>query len=183
MLDSHQEQQLTGAGDTLLHYHLADRGPFPIPHGSFYDTTTQSIVSTTTAYPITLNTTVLSKGVSVASSSRITVAAKGVYNLQFSCQLANSDVQSQDAEIWLAKNGSNVTESSTIIDVPQSHGGGDGHAVAAWNSFIALNRNDYVELLWCATSTLVSMPHRAAAVTPTRPSVPSVIVTRNLVSV
>lgn len=27
MLDSYQEQQLTGAGDTLLHHHLSDRIP------------------------------------------------------------------------------------------------------------------------------------------------------------
>lgn len=27
MLDNNQEQQLTGAGDTLLHYHLSDRIP------------------------------------------------------------------------------------------------------------------------------------------------------------
>lgn len=27
MLDSFQEQQLTGGGDTLLHFHLADRTP------------------------------------------------------------------------------------------------------------------------------------------------------------
>ena len=182
-LDARQEGELTGGGDTFLHYHLADRGPFPIPHGSFYDTTQHNIVSTTAAYPITLNTTVLSKGVSIVSNSRITVRSLGVYNIQFSLQLENSDSQDHDAEVWLSKNGTNVTESSTIVSVPGKHGSINGHCVAAWNFFEEMNSGDYVELYWKADSTTVFMPHRAATTSPTRPSVPSVILTVNLVSI
>ena len=183
-LDPRQEQQLISAGDNLLHYNLADRGPFPIPHGSFYDTTAQVISSTTTAYAMTYNTTVESYEVWVgATPSMVYVGASGVYNIQFSCQLANTDSQAHDAEIWLAINGSNITESSTIIGIPSSHGGVDGHSVAAWNFLQRLNRNDYFQLVWRADSTQVSMPHRAATTSPTRPSVPSVILTVNLVSI
>ena len=39
------------------------------PYGSFYDTTDQTAASTSTAYAITLNTTDLSNGISVQSSS------------------------------------------------------------------------------------------------------------------
>ena len=184
MLANWQEQELVNGGDSRLHYHLDDRGPFPIPHGSFYDTTQQNIVSTTTAYAITLDTTALSKGVEIVSNSRITVKSRGVYNIQFSCQLENSDTGSvHDAEIWLSKNGTNVTESSTIVGVPAKHGGINGHCVAAWNFFVAAERNDYFELYWKADNTSVFMPHRAATTSPTRPSVPSVILTVNLVSV
>lgn len=183
MLDPRDEQQLVGGGDTLLHYHLADRGPFPIPHGSFYDTTTQSIVSTTTAYALKCNTTTESYQVYVVADDKFYVTVPGVYNIQFSCQLTNTDTKTNDAEFWLSVNGTNVTESSTILDVPQSHDGVAGHAVAAWNFIVRLARNDYFQLMWCADSTTVSLPHRAATTSPTRPSVPSVIVTAHLVSV
>jgi hypothetical protein len=56
-------------------------------YGSFYDTTDQTAVSTTVAYAITLNTTDISQGVSIASSSQLTFAEAGVYNIQFSVQL------------------------------------------------------------------------------------------------
>ena len=41
------------------------------PYGSFQDTTTQTIASTTTAYAMTFNTTDYSSGVSIVSNSRI----------------------------------------------------------------------------------------------------------------
>ncbi len=178
-----QENELTFGGDTRLHYHLEDRGPFVIPHGYFYDTTTKTIASTTTAYALALNTTVYSKGVEIVDNSKITVAAPGVYNIQFSAQLQNAGAQEHDVEIWLSKNGSNVADSNTIVGVGASHGGVPGHEVAAWNLFIALNRNDYVELYWRASSTDVSMAYSAAAASPTRPAVPSLIVSANLVSI
>lgn len=183
MIDPRAAQELIGGGDTLLHYHLADRGPFPIPYGSFYDTTQQTIASTTEAYAMTYNTTVLSNGVEIVDNSKITVTAAGIYNIQFSAQLENPDSQEHDVEIWLSKNGINVTESSTMVYVPAKHGSIDGHVAAAWNFFVELSRNDYVELMWHAGSTLVRIPHRAATTNPTRPSVPSVILTVNLMSV
>lgn len=182
-LDSRQEQELTGGVDTLLHYHANDRGPFPIPHGAFYDTTTQSAASTTVAYPITYNTTLYSKGVSLATTSRVLISTTGTYNIQFSCQLENPNVQDQDVEVWLSENGTNVVDSSTLIDVPQKHGGVDGHTVAAWNFFRQLQRGDYFELYWQTSSTAVIMPYRAATTSPTRPGIASAILTVNLVSI
>lgn len=181
-LEAYQERGLVDGGDTLLHYHLADRGPFPIPCANFYDTTQQNAVSTTVAYPMTLNTEVFNNIVR-KSGSKFYAVAEGIYNIQFSCQLENSDSQTWDAEIWLAKNGSNVTESSTIIAVPAKHGSTHGHCVAAWNFFERLASGDYFELMWRAESTAVYMPHRAATTSPARPSVPSIILTINLVSI
>lgn len=43
-LDQYQEQQLTGAGDTLLHYHLADRAT----NAGLQSAARQAIVSDTT---------------------------------------------------------------------------------------------------------------------------------------
>jgi hypothetical protein len=45
-----------------------------LPYGAFQDSTTQTAANTTTAYPITFNTTDFSNGVTMVSGSRFTVA-------------------------------------------------------------------------------------------------------------
>ncbi len=147
------------------------------PYGSFQDTTTQTIASTTTAYPMTFNTTDHSNGVSIVSNSRITVANYGIYNIQFSGQFANTDTQIHDVDIWLSKNGTNVALSKGQISIPNSHGGVDGHILPAWNYFIELNAGDYVQLMWQASSTQVSMISLPTATSPTRPAAASIIAT------
>lgn len=147
------------------------------PYGAFQDTTTQSISSTTTAYAMTFNTTDYSNGISIVSNSRITVKNYGIYNIQFSAQFSNTDTQIHDVDIWLAKNGTNVALSKGQISIPNSHGGVDGHILPAWNYFIELNANDYVEIMWQATNTSVSMNSIPAATSPTRPAAASIIAT------
>ncbi len=152
------------------------------PYGAFQDTTDQSAASTTTAYIITYNTTDYSEGVTLASSSRLTAGFSGLYNLQFSIQFANADTQIQDVDIWFRKNGTDIAGSNSKFSVPNSHGGTNGHLIAAMNFFVALAKNDYVELMWSTTSTLVTIEQIPAQTSPTRPSTPSVIATMSYLS-
>lgn len=145
------------------------------PYGAFQDTTTQTISSITTSYPMRFNTTDYSSGVSVVSNSRITVSNYGIYNIQFSGQFQNTDSQIQDVDIWLSKNGTNVSLSRGSISISNRHGSIDGSILPAWNYFIELNAGDYVELMWQASSTLVSMISLPTATSPTRPAAASII--------
>lgn len=152
------------------------------PYGSFSDTTDQTIASTTTAYSFTFNTTDYSEGVSVASSSRITVGYSGLYNIQFSAQLENNDSQAHDASIWFSKNGTNIDNSNSEFTIPSSHGGINGRLIAGLNFFVALAKNDYVEIKWSANSTTVSTQHIPTQASPTRPATPSIIATVSYLS-
>lgn len=152
-----------------------------VPYGAFQDTTDQTAASTTAAYAITLNTTDHAVGVSVVSSSQITVRSAGVYNVQFSIQFANTNVAIQDVDVWFRKNGSDIAGSNSKFSVPNSHGGVDGHLISSLNFYVQLAANDYIQLMWSTTSTDVSIEHLAAQTSPTRPSTPSVIVTINKV--
>ena len=153
----------------------------PVPYGAFQDSTDQTAASTTAAYAITLNTTDYSAGVSVVSNSQITVRTGGVYNIQFSIQFANGNVAIQDVDIWFRKNGTDVAGSNSKFSVPNSHGGTDGHLIAALNFYLQLAAGDYVQIMWATTSTDVSLEQIPAQTTPTRPSTPSAIVTVNKV--
>jgi len=153
-----------------------------LPFGAFQDSTDQSAASTTTAYAIGLNTTDYSNGVTVSNTSRINFKNAGTYNIQFSIQFANDDSQIQDVDVWFRKNGTDVAGSNSKFSVDSKHGSIKGHLIAALNFFIQLAANDYVEIMWATSSTLVTVEHLPTQTTPDRPATPSVIVTANCVS-
>lgn len=146
-------------------------------YGCFYDKTTQTAASTTAAYTITYNTVDGHNGVSLVSGSRITVANAGLYNLQFSVQFANTDTQIHDADLWLRKNGTDFPDSNSTFSVPNSHGGVTGHTIGAANFFLSLVANDYVEMVWHADDTHISIEYTGTQTSPVRPTTPSIIVT------
>lgn len=120
-------------------------------------------------------------GVSVQNNqngfpTRITVDNTGVYNLQFSAQLANTANTNIAFDIWFAYTGSNMANTNTQIDVNKS-AGQLGRAVAAWNLLIPIQANDYVEILWSCNAGTGQIAYNAPQSTPTRPAVPSVIAT------
>jgi len=152
------------------------------PYGAFQDSTDQTAASTTAAYAVTFNTTDFSNGISVASNSRITVKSYGIYNVQFSFQFVNTGTQIQDVDIWFRKNGTNIDNSNSRFSIPNSHGGVDGHLIAAMNFWVEMQANDYVEIMWRTTSTAVSIQQIPSQTSPTRPATPSAIVTVNFAS-
>ena len=153
------------------------------PHGAFQDSTDQTAANTTTAYAVTFNTTDFANGVTVASNSRITVADAGIWNLQFSIQFTNTTNASQDVDVWFRVNGTNSANSNSRFGFAPRKGVGDPyHIIAAMNYFLSLNATDYVEIMWRPTDVGVSIEQYAAGTSPTRPAVPSAIVTMSFVS-
>ena len=148
--------------------------------GSFYDTTTQVLIAANSAQPMTLNQAtdgnggVIARGVSVVAPGRITVAEAGVYNIQFSAQLDKTDAGTDLVDIWLAINGQNnpVPWTNTSVAVSTTL-----KSVAAWNFVIELNANDFVQIMWSSPDVNMRLFSQPAATNPTRPGIPSVIVT------
>jgi hypothetical protein len=153
------------------------------PHGAFQDSTDQVAANTTTAYAITFDTTDFSNGVTLSNSSRLNVSQAGLYNLQFSIQFKNTTNDGQDVDVWFRKNGTNIDNSNSRFHLSQRKSAGDpSHLIAAMNFFVSLAANDYVEIMWRPTSTDVSIEHFGTSTSPTRPAVPSAIVTMSFVS-
>jgi hypothetical protein len=153
------------------------------PYGAFQDSTNQVAANTTTAYAVTFNTTDYSNGVTMASGSRITVAIDGIWNLQFSIQLKNTTNDGQDVDIWFRKNGTNIANSNSRFHLVARKGSGDpSHIIAALNFFVSMNSNDYIEIMWRTENTGASIEAFGTSTSPTRPAVPSAIVTMSFVS-
>lgn len=141
-------------------------------YGSFYDTTTQTAAVINTAYPITFNTTDLSKGVSRGTpTSRIIVDSAGVYNFQFSAQLDKTSGGAGSVYIWIRKNGVDIPNSASLVHIQ----GNNAELIAAWNWVVDMAANDYIELVWSVDDTSVIIASYAAS-SPV-PSIPSVILT------
>jgi hypothetical protein len=154
-----------------------------LPYGAFYDTTDQTAASTTTAYAITLNSTTLSNGVSVENSSQITFAYEGVYNIQFSVQLVNDTSSTQDIDIWFRKNGVDIANSNSRFGLAQRKSAGDPyHVIGSLNYVDSFLEDDYVQLYWKTSSTSAYIEAYTAPSSPTRPAIPSVILTATFVS-
>jgi len=153
------------------------------PYGAFQDSTDQVAANTTTAYAVTFDTTDFNNGVTLSNSSRLNVSQSGIYNVQFSIQFTNTTNSSQDVDVWLRKNGTNIDKSNSRFGFAPRKGAGDPfHTIAAINYFVSLSANDYVEIMWRPTDVGVSIEQYPAGTSPTRPAVPSAIVTLSFVS-
>ena len=150
------------------------------PYGAFSSDQDQTAVANT-ATKMTLNTTDFANGVSI-SSSEITVANAGIYNLQFSAQFQNTDTAFQDVYIWLRQNGVDIPGSTGFVSIPNRHAGTDGHSIVGWNYFLSMAAEDHIEIYWSVPNVAVTIQHLAASGTPTKPSTQSVVATMSFVS-
>lgn len=154
-----------------------------LPYGSFYDMNDQFALLTTAAYPIDITSTAYTSFVEVVSSNQITVRKAGLYNIQFSIQFVNDTNAQQDVDIWFRKNGLDIADSNSRFTVPvRKSAGNPGHLIAALNFFVDMAADDYVQIMWRTENIGVHLEHAAAGAAPTRPAVPSAIVTVSYVS-
>lgn len=152
--------------------------------GSFYDTSTQSNPTANTAMAMTLNEVTngvngaLAQGVSVVNGSKITIANAGKYNIQFSAQIYKNSSGTDLVDIWLAKNGTNVSWTNTQITLT---GTGGIKYVASWNFVEDAAAGDYFQLMWSSADVTAQILTVPAQNTPSRPGIPGLIVTVNSV--
>ena len=148
--------------------------------GSFWDSTSQYVATINTPTAILLRAGDLSSyGAAVASGSRITVLHPGIYSITFSIQFSNEDAQIHDANVWLRKNDSgtpgDVANSDSRFSIIASHGGVHGNVIGTVNFVMELAANDYIELMWAATSLNVYIHAETAGAS--SPAIPGIICT------
>jgi len=135
-------------------------------YAMYQDNISQPLGAVNVGQPVKFRTMDFSNGVTVNADTEITIANTGIYNLQFSFQFQNIDVQEHDVTVWLRKNGTDVDGSSGFVAVVASHGGGPGHVIASWNYLLDAVGGDFYELMWSATSLDVTMEYYPAGSPP-----------------
>ena len=148
-------------------------------YGSFYSTQTQTNVAGT-ARSMSLNITDITNGVSISGSTNpfntyIKTQNAGVYDIQFSAQVDKTDSGTDEIWIWLRKNGTDISDSATSVQLT----GNGAHYVAAWNFFVNSAANDYFQLMWYSPDANVRL--HAEPAFGLVPGIPSLIVTANRV--
>lgn len=156
----------SGAGGALGYY------------GSFYDITNQTYPSTTGVVILGLGQVSEAKGVSISGGNAVLFNYPGTYSLTYSIQFLNGAIQLQDVDVWLRKNGVDVSGSNTIFTVPGSHFTGVSGALAGSCNYVyTYNSGDYIQLASASNSTSVVVSYIPSQTSPTVPSAPSIIFT------
>jgi hypothetical protein len=155
------------------------------PHAMLMSNQDQTSGGTTVANNLTFNQPVITEGVEVRNSSEIWFEKPGQYLVSFSLQVTNRSNNDQVFEVWAGFNGANYPLSNTRYDIPPRKSSSVwAHIVPAITGIFTVQNpdQDYLTIKWWASSTDVFLEHYAAQTSPTRPEIPSVIMTVNCIS-
>ena len=180
------EEITIGSGLTLTGAGLLNNTATPTPlgyYGAWQDNITQTAALSNVGYPLIYRTVDLENQVRVVTNgsqlTRITFDNTGIYNLQFSVQIQNTDNAQHDVTIWIRKNGVDVVGSAGFISVParkSAGAGNEGHGVYGWNYLLSVVAGEYYEIVWSTSNAAnVTIQYYAAGSPP--PSTASVIAT------
>jgi hypothetical protein len=126
-----------------------------------------------------LNSSVIGNGISVVLDgsslpTKIKPTKQGYFNIQFSAQISRTTGgSSQQVSIWLRKNGVDVPQSNTHLNVVAN----SNKSVASWNWFLSCNANDEIQIMWSVTDVAIQLLAEVANVVVPHPATPSLIVT------
>jgi len=126
-----------------------------------------------------------SNGITVESGSRIKVPCAGQYLVTFTLQVTNQSNTAGEFEVWAKDTGVNYPLSNTRFDVPARKTATIwSHVVPAITGIFTVDNptTDYLEVAWWSDNLGIYLEHYAAGTSPTRPAIPSVILTINFVS-
>lgn len=147
--------------------------PIGLNYGTFSSTADQTLATINTATAITYTTTEIANGVTVGSpASRLVVAESGFYHIAVSAQLTSNSSSAKNIFFWIAKNGTAVSDTTRALTLSDN---------AAYTPFattydLSLAASDYIQVMWAADSTAVTLDAVAASgFAPTAPSIITVV--------
>lgn len=142
-----------------------------IYYGEFTKLNSQSPAVINTAYPLLFTNTEIANGVSIGgTTSQIIIAQAGLYNMACSVQITSNNAAQKSIWVWLRKNGTtNFTNSARVASITLN----GGYLVVTLNEVASLLAGDFIEVMYAADNTNVSISTVAA--TAFAPAAPAVI--------
>lgn len=156
--------------------------PNNLAKGFYFDSLTQTLTGgVNVGVPVILRSIYLQNYMTIVSDgtnlSRITFLQSGYYRISASINLANSAGASQTVDMWLRKNGSTSAANLQDTNRKSQLQSNSNYVLVSFDYILYCNANDYIQLMWAATSTNVTMAVEAA--NSVHPATPSVSVTIN----
>lgn len=149
---------------------IGDKG-----YGYFYSDVDQTYSANTPTAVTFSQSAPFNTNVSVASSSRITMALAGVYKISFTGQVYNADAADHDVTIWFRKNGTDIVGSATKATVPKV--GDGGVLVFTVSGLEQFTAGQYIEAIAMVENANVKLDYTAAVTGPPAvPSIPSALI-------
>jgi hypothetical protein len=158
-----------------------------VPHAMLMSNQDQANAGTTVANQLSFNQPVITQGIEIrgVNNNEIWFDKSGQYLVTFTLQVSNRSNAVQEFEVWAGFNGQNYPLSKRRYDVPERKTSSIwGHAVPSVTGIFTVTdpSAEYLTIKWWASSTDVFLEHYAAGTSPTRPEIPSVIMTINFIS-
>ena len=140
------------------------------------NSTTDQTGNIAAATAVKLENVVFNSGITIANDgggnpTRITFAVAGTYALAPSIQFKNTDSNDHDATFWFRKNGTNITNSASIVNIPKAADGGAMFSQIVF--YEQVTAGQYIEIMWLPENAAVTLDFLAAGAI--APAVPSVI--------
>ena len=142
-----------------------------IYYGEFTKTDSQTPLLANTAYPLLFTNTEIANGVSLGSPlSEVVIAQAGLYNIAASVQITSTNSSQKSIWVWLRLNGlTDFPNSARVASITLNN----GYVVVTLNEVASLLAGDFIEVMYAANSTNVSIATVAA--TAFAPAAPAVI--------
>ena len=153
------------------------------PHAMLMSDQDQPNAGITVANQLTFNQPVITQGIEVRNTDEIWFEQAGQYLVTFTLQVSNRGNAAQLFEVWAGYNGTNYPLSNTRFDIPARKSLSVwSHIVPAITGIFTVQQDEYLEIAWWGETTDVSLESFAANTSPTRPAIPSVILTVQFVA-
>jgi hypothetical protein len=155
------------------------------PHAMLMSDQDQTSAGITSANILTYNQPVITQGIEVRNGGELWFEQSGQYLVTFTLQVSNRGNAAQTFEVWAGYNGSNYPLSNTRFDIPARKSISIwSHIVPAITGIFTVTNpaTEYLTIKWWSDSTDVFLEHYPVNTSPTRPAIPSVIMTVNCIS-
>jgi hypothetical protein len=155
------------------------------PHAMLMSDQDQTSAGITSANILTYNQPVITQGIEVRNGGELWFEQSGQYLVTFTLQVSNRGNAAQEFEVWAGYNGTNYPLSNTRFDIPARKSISIwSHIVPAITGIFTVTNpaTEYLTIKWWSDSTDVFLEHYPVNTSPTRPAIPSVIMTINCIS-
>lgn len=161
-------------GNRMLAYNTTTGHVFHTARSLYaqYQDSSDQANSGATGNTVTFNTIDMESGISLGSSSQITVSETGYYAIQYSLQFTNTTNTEQYIDVWFEKNGTTILpNTNSEFGIVKNQNAIDGRLIASSTFFFYLVQNDYLIIRWFCSDTGVDLDAiPAGAYTPASPS-------------